>query len=104
MESLASLSQPLTPLTSDPQLLAAQANSRNPHSVDAVANSFESMFLSEILKEMRQTLDNGGFFSQDSSDIYGGLFDLFLGQHLAQSGGLGIAAMVKRQLEMNKKP
>jgi Rod binding domain-containing protein len=104
MESLASLSQPLTPLTSDPQLLTAQAKSGDPRSIDAVANSFESMFMSEILKEMRQTLDHGGFFGQDNSDIYGGLFDLFLGQHLAQSGGLGIAAMIKRQLEMNKKP
>ena len=32
------------------------------------------------------------------NDIMGGLFDLYLGQHLAQGGGFGIAQMVKQQL------
>jgi Rod binding domain-containing protein len=80
------------------ETLAAQLRSGGKQSVDAVATGFESMFMSLILKEMRQTLEPGMLFGQDSSDVQGGLFDLYLGQHLAQAGGLGIAKMVKSHL------
>ena len=66
--------------------------------IDTVANGFESMFLSALIKEMRQTLEPDTMFPHDGGDILGGLFDLFLGQHLARSGALGIGAMVKKQL------
>jgi len=104
MESLASVSLPLQSSNYDLAGLSAQARSGQPHAVDQVAHNFESMFLSEILKQMRQTLEKGTLFGEDSGDVYGGLFDLFLGQHLAQSGGIGIAAMLKRQLESSTKP
>jgi Rod binding domain-containing protein len=51
---------------------------------------------------MRQSLDQGSLFGDDRADIYGGMFDMFLGQHIAQGGGLGIARMVKHQLEIAK--
>jgi Rod binding domain-containing protein len=97
-----SLETPIMPLGSfgqDPQLLAGQFNSRDPHSVDAVATSFEGMFISIMMKQMRGTLESGSFFGNDNADVYGGLFDLYMGQHLAQGGGIGIAAMIKRQLQ-----
>jgi Rod binding domain-containing protein len=31
--------------------------------------------------------------------VLGGLFDTFMGDHLAKAGGLGIGKMVKHQLE-----
>jgi flagellar protein FlgJ len=97
---------PMSPPTmeADPQALANQLKSSGGHSVDAVATNFESMFLSMMLKEMRQTLDKGGFFGEDTGDVYGGLFDLYLGQHLAEAGGIGIAPLIRRQLEIKQKP
>ena len=86
----------------DVENLAAQAKLGKGNSVDTVATNFESMFLSLLMKEMRQTLEPGGLFAQDNSDVYGGLFDLYLGQHLAQTGGMGVAKMVKAQLERQK--
>jgi flagellar protein FlgJ len=83
----------------DPHLLAGQANSRDPRAIDAVANGFESVFLSILLKEMRQTLEPGGMFPEDKSDVLGGMFDMYLGQHLAQAGGFGIADLIKKQLK-----
>ncbi|MBA4065281.1 MAG: hypothetical protein C0501_16530 [Isosphaera sp.] len=63
------------------------------------AKEFEAVFLSMLLKEMRQTLDpDGGLFPGDTGDIQGGLFDLYLGRHLADSGGVGMAAAIARQL------
>jgi Rod binding domain-containing protein len=95
------LSTPFSPtlLGMDLQAMPSQGLAlKDPRALDTVANGFESMFLSLLLKEMRQTLEPDTMFPQDSGDVLGGLFDLFLGQHLAQAGALGIGAMVKKQL------
>jgi len=63
-----------------------------------VAAEFEALLVSLLLKEMRQTAGGDGLFAGESSDIYGGLFDLYLGQHIAESGGLGISRMVETYL------
>ncbi len=99
MELSATLPLATPPLEADPRLLARSATAGSGRSIDTVATNFESMFLSLMLKEMRQTLDEGGFFGQDKGDVYGGLFDLYLGQHLAQGGGIGVANLIRQQLE-----
>jgi flagellar protein FlgJ len=68
--------------------------------VKDMAKEFESTFLSMLLKEMRQTLEeDGGFFPGDTGDVQGGLFDLFLGKHLADAGGVGLAATLVQQMQ-----
>jgi Rod binding domain-containing protein len=47
---------------------------------------------------MRETLEPNTLFGNDQGDVWGGLFDQFLGDHMAQSGALGIAALVRKQL------
>jgi Rod binding domain-containing protein len=66
--------------------------------IEQVAKGFESLFLSMLCKEMRETLEPGTLFGGDQGDVFGGLFDQFLGEHLSQGGSLGIAAMVRKQL------
>ena len=68
-------------------------------SLKDAAQGFESIFLSMLLKEMRQTLEPGSLFGKDSSDVYGGLFDQFMAQHLAQGKGIGLAQSFLKQLE-----
>jgi Rod binding domain-containing protein len=102
MDSFGAALVPVTSLGPAPESLAVQPHAGDHRSMDSVATNFESMFLSLMLKQMRQTLEPGGLFAQDSGDVFGGLFDLYLGQHLAQSGGLGIGTMLKRQLETAK--
>ncbi len=67
-----------------------------------IATDFESVFLSTLLKQMRQSVDGDGLFAGDSSDTYGGMFDLFMGKHLAANGGLGIRDMILKYLESSK--
>ena len=69
-------------------------------SIESVASEFESIFLSLMLKEMRNTLDSeeGGLFGKEGSDTFGGMFDLFMGQHLAKAQPLGIGDAVKGYL------
>ena len=64
-----------------------------------MSREFESVMLGQVLKQMRQTLEPGTMFAGDTSDVFGGLFDQYIGRHLAMSGGLGLASALQRQLE-----
>jgi Rod binding domain-containing protein len=68
-------------------------------SLESAAKGMEGTFLTLLLKEMRQGLEPGGLFGQDSGDVLGGMFDQFMAQHLTQAGGLGIARVLQQQLE-----
>lgn len=70
--------------------------------IAAAGKEFEGVFLSMMLKEMRSTLDGGGFFGEETSDTYGGMFDMFVGQDLAESSPLGIADMMMRSYSMSQ--
>lgn len=64
---------------------------------------FESILVSMLLKEMRQSLSEDGLFAGDTSDVYGGLFDMFLGQHIASRGAFGIAELLNSQLQADRR-
>jgi flagellar protein FlgJ len=66
---------------------------------EKVAKDFESVFASMMLKEMRKSLEPDSLFGEDKSDIYGGMFDQFLGEHIGQTGGIGLAKMIREALE-----
>jgi peptidoglycan hydrolase FlgJ len=69
------------------------------------AREFEATLIGLVLKEMRQSLEpDGGLFPGDSSDIQGGLFDLYMGKYLAEAGGIGIATAFERQLRSTYVP
>lgn len=71
----------------------------DPKSTADVAKDFESIFASMLLKEMRQTLEPGSMFGEDSGDIYGGLFDRFVGEHMTKGQGLGLAKMFESSMQ-----
>ena len=83
------------------QHAAVDRSSAKAAELEGVGQEFESVFLSLMLKEMRNTLENGGFFGEESSDTYGGLFDMFIGQHIAKSSPLGISEIVAQSYERN---
>lgn len=89
---------------SPPETATASKGRMSPEDAERIAQGFESLLLAQVLKEMRQTLQQGGMFAGDSGDVQGGMFDLFMSQHLAQAGGVGIAAMLKQQLMSAKSP
>ena len=64
----------------------------------SAAEDFESVFVSLLLKELRQSTSGEGLFGGEASDSYGAMFDLYLGQHLAQHGNFGISDLVSRYL------
>ena len=96
MEITSGLQVPPISLGSPAESLAGRPKSLE--AIGRVAADFESLFVSLILKEMRQTLGPEALFGGDAGDSYGGLFDLYMGQHLGKSGAFGIARMVQEQL------
>lgn len=50
----------------------------------------ESLFMSMMIKEMRGNMTEDGLFGGEGSDIYGGMFDMFMGQSLAEGEPLGL--------------
>ncbi len=47
-----------------------------------------------MLKSMRQSMSED-MFAGDKSDTFGGLFDSFMGKHIAEGGGIGMAKMIQ---------
>ncbi len=72
--------------------------------IASIGKEFEGVFLSLMLKEMRNTLEGGGFFGEETSDTYGGMFDMFVGQDLAESSPLGIADMLTENYAKSQSP
>jgi Rod binding domain-containing protein len=74
--------------------------------IEDTARQFEAVFLSMLLKQMRESLEPDGLFAGDAGDVHGGLFDFYLGKHLADAGGVGFAAAIVNQLAptTNAKP
>ncbi|MCB1759838.1 MAG: flagellar assembly peptidoglycan hydrolase FlgJ [Gammaproteobacteria bacterium] len=67
-------------------------------SVGEVARQFESLLLQQMVKSMRQASLGDGILDNDQSLFYRDMFDQQLSLHLANSGGMGLAAAIERQL------
>lgn len=59
----------------------------------------ESLFIHQLLKEMRATIPKSGFLGKShAQDIYTGMLDGRMAQEIAQNRGLGLSTMLMRQL------
>jgi flagellar protein FlgJ len=67
---------------------------------EELAKEFESVFVSMLVKQLRQTAgQDSGLFPGDNSDTFGGMFDMYLGRHIAQSGGIGLAESISAAIQ-----
>ncbi len=57
---------------------------------EQIAKDFESILLSKLLDEMKNSIGNWGFEESAASGQIQGIFWLYLGRHLADNGGLGM--------------
>ncbi|KZY63140.1 hypothetical protein A3742_02000 [Oleiphilus sp. HI0071] len=75
--------------------------------IKAVAEQFESMFISMMLKSMRdanKTFSEGNILSSNDTEFYQEMFDSQISVSLAGAGdgGIGLAKVIERQLLENK--
>jgi flagellar protein FlgJ len=78
--------------------LKAQAREDSDSALDKVAMQFESLFTQMMLKSMRDASLGEGIFDNDKTTFYRDLYDQQIALHLSESGGIGLAAVIKRQL------
>lgn len=97
------LSQATMPITSPAAFSNVDARTLNAAntSKEEAAQAFESVFASLIVKEMRNTLSDG-LFGSENSDVLGGLFDLHMGQAMTEGQGLGIKQFVLAHSELTQ--
>lgn len=77
---------------------AANKDSSSPAAMKAAAQQFEALFITMILKSMRESLPQDGLFNSQQTKLYTQLFDEELGQQVAKQGGLGLADQMLRQM------
>jgi murein DD-endopeptidase MepM/ murein hydrolase activator NlpD len=71
--------------------------------IKAAAREFESLFVSYLLKIMRETLEDAGHGESGfGKGIYTELFDQELSRVIAQHGALGIAELITSRVESSK--
>lgn len=64
-----------------------------------VSRDFESIFLTYMLKQMRKTVpDDPIMGNSNAKDIFYEMYDESLSNELARAGGIGLGAMIYKQL------
>lgn len=63
-----------------------------------LARQFEGLFVSMLVKEMRSSSSGEGLFPGDNSDTYGGMFDQYIGQYIADHGGIGLSEFISASM------
>jgi len=79
--------------------LRAEA-AKNPNAaLEEVAAQFESIFLQQMLKSMRDATVKSELFDSSQMDTYQGMADQQLALKLAEGGGIGLARMMVEQMQ-----
>ena len=73
---------------------------KNPNAaLEDVAAQFESIFLQQMLKSMRDATEKSDLFDSSQMDTYQSMADQQLAVSLAESGGIGLARMMVEQMQ-----
>ncbi len=84
--------------------LKRQAKAGDPAAAKEVARQFESLFMQMVLKSMRDAVPREGLFDNNASRLYESLHDQQLSLQLGGGRGLGLAAMIEKQLSHGSTP
>ena len=83
------------------QFTALRADAaKNPNAaLEEVAAQFESIFLQQMLKAMRDATVKSDLFDSSQMDTYQSMADQQLAVNLAENGGIGLARMMVEQMQ-----
>jgi peptidoglycan hydrolase FlgJ len=82
--------------------LKNQARKDSPQALKEVARQFEAIFLSNVLKGMREAKLADGMMDNDQSKFYNELYDQQLAVHLSGKPGVGLADLIVKQLSHDR--
>jgi peptidoglycan hydrolase FlgJ len=78
--------------------LKTQARKNSPEAIKEVAKQFEALFVSNVLKGMRDAKLADGISDNDQSKFYKEMYDQQLAVHLSGKPGIGLADLIAKQL------
>ncbi len=93
---------PISPvLTSGLGVTPPAGHRDSPEKIRQAASQFESLLIGQVLKSMHEDGEEGWLGSGEDQTAASAmsLADEYLGQAISQSGGLGLAKMIERQLD-----
>ncbi|MGZ8223864.1 MAG: flagellar assembly peptidoglycan hydrolase FlgJ [Methylobacter sp.] len=82
--------------------LKSEARNQSPEAVKEVAKQFESIFLNNVLKGMREAKLADSLMDNDQSKFYREMYDQQLAVHLSGSPGVGLADLIVKQLSRDQ--
>ncbi|WP_373976051.1 flagellar assembly peptidoglycan hydrolase FlgJ [Chitinibacter sp. SCUT-21] len=94
-------------ISADPRSLdrlRASMSSNKSAATQGVAQQFEALLLQQMLSAMRKAAPQDEFDQSAASQTFKGMRDQQLAQNWAQSGGIGFAKMIVRQLNIQENP
>ncbi|MDD2758944.1 MAG: flagellar assembly peptidoglycan hydrolase FlgJ [Methylomonas sp.] len=74
------------------------AREQSPEAIKQVAKQFESVFLTMVLKNMRQAKLADGIMDNKQSDFYRDMYDQQMALQLSGNPGVGLADLIAKQL------
>lgn len=84
--------------------LKAESGSKPEEVLQEAAKQFESLFVTMMVKAMRDTLPKDGMFASSAMENYQEMFDQQLSLDLSRRGGLGLSDLIARQLSAGVQP
>lgn len=89
----------VTPVSAYSQVEAPKGQSREQKELKRAVADFESLFINQMFKSMRETIGKSELFhGGKAEEIYTSMLDTELSKNMAQAGGIGLADMLMRQL------
>ncbi len=79
-------------------LTALNKDPKSPQAIQAVAQQVDALFLQMMLKSMRDASTDGGESESNEMSMYHDMFDKQVALTLSQHHGLGLGALLSRQL------
>jgi flagellar protein FlgJ len=84
--------------------LRGQAQQKTEKATRETATQFEAMFINEMLKTMRQTIEKSDLNGSEAEDTFQEMYDRELSQQLAKRNTLGVADMLVKHLDRANAP
>ncbi len=81
--------------------LRGKAQQKSDKATRETATQFEAMFIQEMLKSMRATIEKSDLMGSDTEDQFQDMHDRELSMQMARRNTLGIADMVVKAVERN---
>ncbi|QDT56233.1 Peptidoglycan hydrolase FlgJ [Caulifigura coniformis] len=82
------------PSSAESGLLGLDVGNASSGKIEDAAKQVEGLFVSMLLKTMRETMASE-MFGGDGADVWGGMFDQSMGEHIVSAGGLGLVEQLQ---------